>query len=85
VTSDNIYPKLRNAMWLGLAGKNPASEPPIDLETTLQRTATGDLGAIKFGHVDLFLAEPHTTVDSTPGEIERLAEKIQSPNLAVGP
>jgi sugar phosphate isomerase/epimerase len=84
VASDNNYPKLHNAMWPGLVGKGPDSEPLIDLDTMLDMTAAADVGGVKFDGVDLFLAEPHTSIDSTPGEIERLAEKIQSLKLAVG-
>ena len=35
----NTYPALHNAMWPGLVGKGPDSEPPIDLETMLRLTA----------------------------------------------
>jgi predicted dehydrogenase/sugar phosphate isomerase/epimerase len=84
VTNDHNYPKLHNAMWPGLVGKGPDSEPPIDLDTMIEMTAAADVGGVKFDGVDLFLAEPHTSIDSTPGEIERLAEKIQTKNLVVG-
>jgi predicted dehydrogenase len=84
VSSDNNYPKLHNAMWPGLVGKDPDSEPPIDLDTMLEMTAAAEVGGAKFDGVDLFLAEPHTSIDSTPGEIERLAEIIQAKNLVVG-
>ena len=33
------FPKLHNAMWPGLVGKGPDSEPPIDLDTMLDLTA----------------------------------------------
>ena len=36
--SGNNYPKLHNAMWPGLVGKGPGSEPPIDLETMLKNS-----------------------------------------------
>ncbi len=36
---ENNYPKLHNAMWPGLVGKGPDSEPPIDLDTMLNLTA----------------------------------------------
>ena len=31
----HTFPALHNAMWPGLVGKGPDSEPPIDLETTV--------------------------------------------------
>lgn len=37
------YPAIHNAMWPGLVGKGPDSEPPIDPETMLDLTAQWDL------------------------------------------
>ena len=39
----NAYPKLHNAMWPGLVGKGPDSEPPIDLDTMLDLTAKASI------------------------------------------
>ena len=39
----NAYPALHNAMWPGLVGKGPDSEPPIDLETMLNLTAKAEV------------------------------------------
>jgi sugar phosphate isomerase/epimerase len=80
----NNFPKLHNAMWPGLVGKGPDSEPPIDLDTMLDLTAAAEVQGLKFEGVDLFLADPHTSIDSTPDDIERLADKISSRNLEVG-
>jgi hypothetical protein len=34
------YPAIHNAMWPGLVGKGgPGAEPPIDLDTMLDKTA----------------------------------------------
>ena len=60
----NNYPKLHNAMWPGLVGKGPDSEPPIDLDTMLKLTAAARFDGEKFEGVDLFLADPHTSIDS---------------------
>ena len=80
----NNYPKLHNAMWPGLVGKGPDSEPPIDLDTMLKLTAAARFDGGKFEGVDLFLADPHTSIDSTKEDIQRLADKIASHGLAVG-
>ena len=80
----NTYPKLHNAMWPGLVGKGPDSEPPIGLDTMLEMTAAADVGGVKFDGVDLFLADPHTSIDSSPDDIKRLADKIRGKGLAVG-
>ena len=60
----NNYPKLHNAMWPGLVGKGPGSEPPIDLDTMLKLTAAARFDGGKFEGVDLFLADPHTSINS---------------------
>src|ERR1700719_4049396 len=80
----NNYPKLHNAMWPGLVGKGPGSEPFIDLDTMLELTASAEIGGTRFDGVDLFLADPHTSIDSTDDQLKELADKIASRNLTVG-
>lgn len=80
----NTYPKLHNAMWPGLVGKGPDSEPPIDLDTMLALTVAAEVDGQKFDGVDLFLADPHINIDSTPDDIKALADKIGGMGLAVG-
>jgi len=80
----NSWPKLHNAMWPGVVGKGPDSEPPIDLDTMLDLTAGAEVGGVRFDGVDLFLAEPHTPITADQAEIEELAEKIRSRGLVVG-
>jgi sugar phosphate isomerase/epimerase len=82
--SGNNYPKLHNAMWPGLVGKGSDSEPPITLDTMLDLTASANVGGVKFEGVDLFLADPHTSIDASRDDIKRLADAIQSRGLAVG-
>ncbi len=80
----NNFPKLHNAMWPGLVGKGPDSEPPINLETMLDLTSAAKVDGIKFDGVDLFLAEPHTGIDSSSDDIKRLADNIRARDLEVG-
>src|SRR5215475_12440279 len=80
----NNYPKLHNAMWPGLVGKGPDSEPPIDLDTMLNLTAATDVDGMRFEGVDLFLSLPHTDIDSTDDDLARLAEKLSSKGLRAG-
>jgi hypothetical protein len=80
----NNFPKLHNAMWPGLVGKGGDSEPPIDLDTMLDMTAKAEVNGVKFDGVDLFLADPHTSIDSSTDDIKRLADKIAGKGLAVG-
>jgi hypothetical protein len=59
----------------GLVGKGPDSEPPIRLDEMLELTAAAEVDSIKFDGVDLFLAEPHTSIDSSSDDIKKLADK----------
>jgi sugar phosphate isomerase/epimerase len=78
------YPALHNAMWPGLVGKGPDSEPPIDLDTMLKLTAEAEVNGVRFDGVDLFLSNPHVDIDSTDDELKRLRDKIAALNLVVG-
>src|SRR4026208_1522976 len=79
------YPKIHNAMWPGLGGKRGAwGEPPIDLDTMLDLTVKAEVNGVKFDGVDLFLFDPHTSIDSTDDDLKKLADKIGGRNLAVG-
>ena len=77
-------PALHNAMWPGLVGKGPDSEPPIELETMLDLTAAAEVNGTRFDGVDLFLYAPHVDIDSTGDDLKRLAEQIAARNLVVG-
>ena len=68
-------------MWPGLVGKGPNSEPPIGLDEMLELTAAAEVDSIKFDGVDLFIAEPHTSIDSSSDDIKKLADKIAAKNL----
>ena len=80
----NALPRLHNAMWPGLVGKGPDSEPPIDLDTMISLTAKAEVGGVKFDGIDLFLADPHTSIDASDDDIKRLADKVRSHNLVIG-
>ena len=81
----NNFPKLHNAMWPGLVGKgSPGAEPSIDLDTMLDMTAKAEVDGIRFDGVDLFLFDPHTSIDIDDDGIKRLADKINSRGFVVG-
>jgi sugar phosphate isomerase/epimerase len=83
--SHSNFPKLHNAMWPGLVGKGtPGAEPSIDLDTMLELTAAADVDGIRFDGVDLFLFDPHTSIDIDDEGIQRLAEKILSKGFVIG-
>src|SRR5699024_9819775 len=81
---DNNYPKLHNAAWPGVVGKGPDSEPPIALDTLLDLTAAAEVDGVKFDGIDLFLSDPHISIDSTDDEIKELADNIAGRGLVVG-
>src|SRR5437763_11530329 len=80
----HAFPALHNAMWPGLVGKGPDSEPPIDLYTMLDMTAATRVDGARFEGVDLFLSLPHTDIDSSDDDLARLAEKLAAKGLAAG-
>jgi sugar phosphate isomerase/epimerase len=83
--SSNAFPKLHNAMWPGLVGKGgPGAEPAIDLDTMLNLTAAAEINGAKFDGVDLFLFDPHVSIDSTDDDLKRLADKIRAKGFVVG-
>src|SRR3954471_465758 len=79
-------PAIHNAMWPGLVGKGgPGAEPPIDLDTMLDLTAHAQLpDGTRFDGVDLFLCDPHISIDAGNDDLQRLADTIRSKNLMVG-
>ncbi len=83
--SDNKFPRLHNAMWPGLVGKgSPGAEPFIDLDTMLDLTSKAEVDGIKFDGVDLFLYDPHVSIDIDDDGIKALADKISSRGFTVG-
>ena len=78
------YPALHNAMWPGLVGKGPDSEPPIDLDTMLDMTGRHAVDGVKFDGVDLFLSDPHTSIDASDDDLKRLADGVGRRGLVVG-
>src|SRR5215212_6602700 len=80
----HTFPALHNAMWPGLVGKGPDSEPPIELDTMLDLTASASVDGIKFDGVDLFLFDPHVSIDATDDEINRLADRVRARQLVIG-
>ena len=83
--SHSNYPKLHNALWPGLVGKgSPGAEPCISLDTMLELTAQAEVDGLKFDGVDLFLFEPHISIDLDDDGIKRLADKIRAKSLVVG-
>ena len=82
--STHTRPALHNALWPGLVGKGPDSEPPIDLDTMLQLTADAVVDGVRFDGVDLFLFDPHTSIDATDDELKALADKVRAKQLKIG-
>lgn len=82
--SKHTYPKLHNAAWPGLVGKGGDSEPPISLEKMIELTSNAEVNGTKFDGMDLFLSDPHISIDSDADALKKLAETFQAHNLAIG-
>ncbi len=81
----NNFPKLHNAAWPGVVGKGgDDNEPFIPLDTMLDMTAAAEVDGRKFDGVDLFLFDPHVSIDATDSELEDLAERVRSRGLVIG-
>jgi sugar phosphate isomerase/epimerase len=81
----NNFPKLHNAMWPGLVGKEEGTDhPPISLERMLELTAAAEVDGQKFEGVDYFLFFPHTDPDASDAELKRIADLIAGYGLKVG-
>jgi sugar phosphate isomerase/epimerase len=80
----NNYPRLHNAMWPGLVGKGSDSEPAISLDRMLDLTAAAEVDGQKFAGVDIFAADPHTSIEASDDDLKALADKVASRNLVIG-
>src|ERR1044072_5433686 len=81
----NNYPKLHNSTWPGVVGKGaPGAEPVIPLDTLLELTANADVDGVKYDGVDIWLADPHISIESSKDEVKRVADHIASYGLKIG-
>jgi sugar phosphate isomerase/epimerase len=80
---ENNYPKLHNAMWPGVVGKGPDSEPVVPFDTMLEMTAGAEVDGVKFNGVDIALFE-HMDVNMSDDEIKRMADKVAGYGLNIG-
>ena len=62
----NESPKLHNAMWPGLVGKESqgGDEPDISFDKMLELTAHANANGAKFDGIDLFLFHTHIDPDA---------------------
>ncbi len=84
MAGENRFPKLHNAMWPGLVGKGPDSEPPISLDTMIDLTVKAEVNGVKFDGIDIFIADPHTSIDSSDDDLKALADKVGRHGLKIG-
>jgi sugar phosphate isomerase/epimerase len=84
-THTNNLPKLHNAAWPGVVGKEPGTDhPPISLDTMLDLTAAASVDGVKFDGFDLFLFDPHVSIDATDEQLKQLADKAAKRGLVIG-
>lgn len=79
-------PKLHNAMWPGLVGKEEgtAGNEPISLERMLELTAAAEVNGQKFEGIDYFLFHPHTDPYASDDDIRAIADQIAGYGFKVG-
>jgi sugar phosphate isomerase/epimerase len=81
----NNFPKLHNALWPGVVGKGSADgEPIIGFETLLELTSKAEVNGQKFDGIDLWLADPHVSIDSSRDDIKRVGDHIASYGFEIG-
>ncbi|MEM1227538.1 MAG: TIM barrel protein [Planctomycetota bacterium] len=81
----NLFPKLHNAAWPGVVGKgDDDANPVIELDEMLDLTAAAEVDGRRFDGVDLFLFDPHVSIDATDDELQSLADRVRSRNLVIG-
>ena len=79
------FPKLHNAMWPGLVGKEEGTDhPPISLQRMVELTAAAEVDGQKFEGVDYFLSHPHTDPDASDDQLKEIADLIAGNNLNIG-
>lgn len=85
MSAETRYPKLHNAAWPGVVGKGgEGNDPPIPLETMLDLTAAAEVDGQKFDGVDVFLFDPHVSIDATDEELSEVADAVRSRGLVIG-
>jgi len=78
-------PKLHNAMWPGLVGKEPGTDnPPIALDRMLELTAAASVNGVKFDGIDKFLFHPHIDPDADESTLKAIADKVAGYGFKIG-
>ena len=81
----NALPKVHNAMWPGLVGKEDGTDnPPISLDRMLELTAGAEVNGQKFDGIDYFLFHPHTDPDASDDELKEIADKVAGHGFNIG-
>ncbi|TWT65704.1 sugar phosphate isomerase/epimerase family protein [Crateriforma conspicua] len=81
----NQFPKLHNAAWPGVVGKgDDDANPVIELDEMLDLTAAAQVDGRKFDGVDIFLYDPHISIDSTDEQLEDVARRVKERGLVIG-
>jgi sugar phosphate isomerase/epimerase len=84
-TTKNKFPKLHNAAWPGLVGKEEGTDhPPIGLDRMLDLTANARAGGARFDGIDLFLFDPHVSIDADDEALDELVDKVTARGLVIG-
>lgn len=85
MSASNNFPKLHNAAWPGVVGKGgEGAEPFIGLDEMLDLTAAAEVNGVKFDGIDLFLSDPHVSINASGDDLKRLADKVLARGLVIG-
>ncbi|MBK8975254.1 MAG: TIM barrel protein [Planctomycetes bacterium] len=85
MTTEPTFPKLHNAAWPGLVGKEAGTDnPPIDLDRMLAFTAAAEVDGVRFDGIDLFLFDPHVSIDADDAALDALADQVRGHGLVIG-
>ena len=78
-------PRLHNAMWPGIVGKEDGTDhPPIPLSRMLELTAAAEVDGQRFEGVDCFVFHPHTDPDADEADLRRIADEVAGHGLGIG-
>lgn len=81
----NNFPKIHNAAWPGVVGKGEEEgDPIIGLDQMLDYTANAEVDGVHFDGIDLFLLDPHVSIDSSLDDLKVLSDKVTSRDLEIG-
>ena len=72
-----IFPNSTTRPGRAWSARAKAPSRPIELDTMLDLTAAAEVDGVKFDGFDLFLFDPHVSIDASDDDLKQLADKAQ--------